>query len=137
MSTPSSRSAPISPWGGLPESPSSGSTSRCSPSTPASIGGRCARTALTTRSRVSARCCWSIDSRAKKRAAPCTCRPPPSLRFRSELTDQICFFVLELDDVNRLERVAVRSERDRALERRKVLHLAQLVLDRRALGREL
>src|SRR5262249_19018440 len=41
--------------------PLSGSTSRCSRSTPASTGGRSARTASTTRSTASARSCWSID----------------------------------------------------------------------------
>src|SRR5262245_30337869 len=60
-STQSSRSAPISRWRGLPASPSSGSASRCSRSTPASIGGRCAKMASTTRSRASARSCWNID----------------------------------------------------------------------------
>src|SRR6516162_927382 len=60
-STPSSKSAPISPWRGLPASPSFGSTSPCSRSTPASIGGRSARMASTTRSRASARSCSSIE----------------------------------------------------------------------------
>ncbi len=51
--------------------------------------------------------------------------------------EQVPVRVLQRDHIDRLERIAVRSERDRAFERREVLHLAQRVLDRGALGRKL
>src|SRR5262249_51897888 len=76
--TPSFRSALTSRWRGSPGSPNSGLISPCWRSTPASIGGRCVKTASRTGSRASVRCCSSIET-----------VDPRSTHFKDELAPEV------------------------------------------------
>src|SRR6516165_2450465 len=78
----SSKSAPIWQWPGSPRPPRSGSTSRCWRSIRRPIGGRCAATALSTRSTASAHCCSIIELDAKPPMAEPRLRVDPAERIR-------------------------------------------------------